>query len=342
MRDMSAFGLSNEPESVPGPASGQSALESGMLDMSAFGLSSEPEPQPEPHQIQPQPAQTGVETGTLDMSAFGLSSEPQPDTGQPGPSQPTRSAIDTGMLDKSAWGFDSDPAPAAASSEQRQPAAQSSLETGMLDMSVFGLTPEASRLPPLATRPGEEQSTAATSAVETGMLDMSAFGMGDDVSPAEPAAPQPMTPGRMSEPPRPAFEQNGSAAGRLGDTGSTTAAVKSWRQLEAHLPLIPAELQKMRSMLRITEPANQAAAIPPVANLKPDASAFSLLRLDAPEEALRPSQADTEVVIADGNVAAEAEAEAAAALTLPGLSRGETLVAVQLAQVAAEVGFDLS
>ncbi len=345
MLDMSAFGMSAEPEPPaqpqPQPAAVTSALESGMLDMSAFGLAAEAEP-PRPPRPQLSAAGSSVHTGMLDMSAFGLAVEPQPLL-QRLPSD--ASPIDSGMLDMSAFGLSTEPEPAAQRVPQESQAAPSALDSGRLDMSAFGLAPAPS-LPPVATRP------APSSALDTGQLDMSAFGMGGAAGGgvSRDAAEQPPTPGRATEPCRGSPAAAASANGIGGNSGGGSSGGVAQQQqrkrrepLPQAAPLAEDELAALRKRLGMAEQRMQEAA------QRADASAFSLLRLDAPETALQHSLGDADAhARADANGGFEAadgggdgsSLEVHSLEVLPGLTRQQSLRVLALAQLAAD--FDSS
>jgi hypothetical protein len=340
MLDMSAFGLpssESEPhpvQSLPKPKQQSSAVDTGMLDMSAFGMATEPEPAPQ-QQLQ----QSAMDTGMLDMSAFGLATEPEIVPSPP--PQQHKSAMDTGMLDMSAFGLATEPEPTSRPQQQ-----QSAMDTGMLDMSAFGLAtePEApsQRQPSAASRPGSEQqhvsasglvptppqlppvSISHTSALETGQLHGTAFGGGSNGTASNRTS--------ATHPP-------GAAATRQPQR--STAIIQS---LPSAKPLTQNELAALRQRLGLPEDAESGKQQGNGnAGRQVDASAFSLLRLDAPESAMRDTSgaAAQDAAAANGHIG-DAGSDAAAAAspdsgpTLPGLSRPDSLRVLRLVQLAVE------
>lgn len=339
MLDMSAFGSESQAQparSLPQPKQQSSAVDTGMLDMSAFGIVTEPEPAPPPQQ-----QQSAMDTGMLDMSAFGFATEPEP---APPPQQ--SSAVDTGMLDMSAFGLATEPEPAPQQETAQQQQQQSALDTGMLDMSAFGLTTEP-EVPPQQqlsadSRPSSAQqhvsasglvptppqlppvSTAHGSALETGRLDMAAFGGGGNGAASS----------RTS-----AAHLSGAAAGRQPQR--STAPTHS---LPSPEPLSEDELAVLRQRLGVPEDEeSRKRKGSGSAERQADASAFSLLRLDAPESAMRdadnPAAQDAEAAnghTTDAGSDAAAAASAETGPTLPGLSRSDSLRVLRLVQLAVE------
>ena len=314
MLDMSAFGMATEPEPAP-QQQHKSAMDTGMLDMSAFGLATEPEPAPQQETAQqPQQQQSSaVDTGMLDMSAFGLATEPQPASQQQSAQQQQPTAMDTGMLDMSAFGLATEPAP----SQQQQPSAASQPGSGQQHVSASGLVPTPLQLPPV--------STAHSSALETGQLDMAAFGGGGNSTASSRTS--------AAYPP-------GTAASRQPQR--STAPTQSIPTAE---PLTQDVLAALRQWLGVHEDAADGKRKGNAnAEQRADASAFSLLRLDAPESAMRDTDGtaaeDTKAVNGHtgdgGSDAAAAAASAEAGPSLPGLSRADSLRVLRLVQLAVE------
>lgn len=304
------------------PVPTSSALDSGMLDMSAFGMAAELHPRAAPPQPPPQQQPSAVDTGMLDMSAFDVAPEPPPQQ-QPQPAQ-----------------------------QQASTAAQ--LESGQLDMSAFGLVPPPPQLPRVATLPGP----APSSALESCQLDMSAFGSAGfaqtgasssrDASAAT-AAEQPPTPGRASEPCRGhSAASSAASAAQQADLGPIRQALPAQhstaigpKPLPEAAPLTEAELAALQRLLGMCEAAGGRKQ-KQEAGHRADTSAFSLLRLDAPETAMRDaSKTDEDTAAANGHANGNQDADDAAASNLtgpclPGLIRPDSLRVLQLAQLAAE------